>query len=296
MITKEMSEAREASSAGEIAVLKETLYPDCSDRSIGLVLAYCKANGLDPMSKPWHITKRKSKIKDANGRDEWVTKEVLMPGIDLYRIRAHRSGNYAGLSSPRFGDAIEETLNFGSGNFTDKIEVFYPEWCELTVSKIVNGQVCQFTSRRYWKEFVQFNNKIWATQPYAQLEKCTEMAVLKKAWGEIEVPTMPTPIIAREERPFIAESRTLESFERIPGGHAAMTDLTLSVNNDGDVISEDTLGLINFYISSYAIPKETVDKWYEKFQVKSLFELSEENGKKILHSLEKRFNNEKSES
>ena len=35
--------------------LKTSLYPGASDASVDLVLAYCRASGLDPMTKPAHI-------------------------------------------------------------------------------------------------------------------------------------------------------------------------------------------------------------------------------------------------
>lgn len=80
--------------ANELATtLKNSLYPDASTESIQMVLSYCKALKLDPMMKPVHIVK-------------FADKEVLMPGIGLYRTQALRSGAYAGLSEPEFGPTI----------------------------------------------------------------------------------------------------------------------------------------------------------------------------------------------
>ena len=75
--------------------LKNSLYPDATIESIQMVLSYCKALKLDPMMKPVHIVKMGDK-------------EVLMPGIGLYRTQALRSGAYAGLSEPEFGRLVTE--------------------------------------------------------------------------------------------------------------------------------------------------------------------------------------------
>lgn len=42
-------------------------------------------------------------------------RDVIMPGIGSYRTQAARSGEYAGVSEPEFGQDIEETIG-GSGH------------------------------------------------------------------------------------------------------------------------------------------------------------------------------------
>ena len=76
-------------------------------------------------------------------------KDVVMPGVALYRILAARSGNYAGMSEPEYGNDIEEV-------FTDKYnkqhKVKYPEWCKITVKKLLNGTIIEFVAKEYWRE------------------------------------------------------------------------------------------------------------------------------------------------
>ena len=282
MFTKQADLMATGTAPQELSILRETIYPECSDRSIALVASYCKAQGLDPLMKPWHITKRKS--KDKNG--SWVEKEVLMPGIDLYRIRAHRSGNYVGLSTAEFGPAITECLTFGTGQYAKTMDVTYPEWCKMTVYKVVQGQRAEFSAKKYWKESFQFNNKIWAEQPYAQLEKCTEMVLLKKAWGEIEMHTVSefAPIADAKHEAW------LENAENQPTPILNRLEATGSYTVPEEVpITKETLGLIRFFIVSYDIQKESTDKWLEKYKVNALEELNERQGKHIASGCEKKF-------
>jgi len=61
--------------------LKTSLYPGASDESVDMVLAYCQAGQFDPMTKPVHIVPMyDSKTKRY--------RDVIMPGIGLYRIQA----------------------------------------------------------------------------------------------------------------------------------------------------------------------------------------------------------------
>ena len=42
--------------------LKSSLYPGASDASVDLVLSYCRASDLDPMTKPVHIVPMKVSV------------------------------------------------------------------------------------------------------------------------------------------------------------------------------------------------------------------------------------------
>ena len=56
-----------------------------------MVMGYCKAQALDPLHKPVHIVPMR--VKNAHGDYEW--RDVIMPGVGLYRIRAARTGEFA---------------------------------------------------------------------------------------------------------------------------------------------------------------------------------------------------------
>ena len=81
------------------AALKSSLYPGATDQSVDMVLSYCRAAGLDPMQKPVHIVP----MWDSKARE---MRDVVMPGIGLYRTNAARTGQFAGMSEPVFGPMV----------------------------------------------------------------------------------------------------------------------------------------------------------------------------------------------
>jgi phage recombination protein Bet len=162
-----------------IRVLENSLYPGAKRESIELVLAYCRANGLDPMLRPVYIVPTSVRKPDGT----WETRDVLMPGIADYRIKAARSGEYGGKSEPEFGPDVRETL---SG-----IAVTYPAWCRITVRRIVQGQAREFVATERWlenyataKRDSQAPNAMWKKRPYGQLAKVAEAQALRMAFPE----------------------------------------------------------------------------------------------------------------
>src|SRR5574337_2129133 len=99
-------------------VLESSLYPGAKPASIKMVIDYCKAAGLDPLQKPVHIVSMWNS-KASSMRD------VIMPGVGLYRTQAARSG-CAGVSEPEFGPDVTDTI----GGTT----ITYPAWCRVTAT------------------------------------------------------------------------------------------------------------------------------------------------------------------
>jgi len=162
-----------------IRVLENSLYPGAKRESIELVLSYCRANGLDPMLRPVYIVPTSVKLPTG----QYETRDVLMPGIADYRIKAARSGEYGGKSEPEFGPDVRETL---SG-----VAVAYPAWCRITVRRIVQGQPREFTATERWlenyataKRDTQAPNAMWRKRPYGQLAKVAEAQALRMAFPE----------------------------------------------------------------------------------------------------------------
>lgn len=162
-----------------IRVLSNSLYPGAKPESIALVLSYCRMNHLDPMLRPVFIVPTSVKKPDGT----WETRDVLMPGIADYRIKAARSGEYGGKSEPEFGPDVRETL---SG-----VAVAYPAWCRITVRRIVQGHAREFVATERWlenyataKRDTQAPNAMWKKRPYGQLAKVAEAQALRMAFPE----------------------------------------------------------------------------------------------------------------
>jgi phage recombination protein Bet len=164
-----------------LIALKNSIYPGAKDESVSMVINYCKNAKLDPLQRPVHIVP--ISVKDSN-TGSYYFKDVIMPGIGLYRTQALRSGEYCGMTEPQFGKEITEVL--------DGVEVTYPEWCLITVKRFVKGIIAEFTSKEYWKENyatasskTSAPNKMWLKRPRGQLAKCTEAQSLRKGFTEL---------------------------------------------------------------------------------------------------------------
>lgn len=159
-------------------VLQVSIYPGAARPSIKLAIAYCNANSLDIFQKPVHIVP----MWDKNSKS---MRDVIMPGIGLYRTQASRSGEHAGTTEPEFGPIVSVML--------DGVAFNIPEWCRVTVSRDrPNGRVAEFTSKEYWlenyatagKDSTQ-PNTMWKKRSMGQLGKCAEAQALRKAFPEM---------------------------------------------------------------------------------------------------------------
>jgi phage recombination protein Bet len=169
-----------------LKVIKDTLYPGASDEEATMIIEYCQERKVDPMLKPVHLVPMyvSTGKKDANTRDIKAMRSVVMPGIGLYRIIAERSGCYAGLSDPIYGEDISERIG--------TLQITYPKWCKITVKKILhNGSIAEFSATEYWKENYASKGKddstpnaMWSKRIYAQLAKCAEAQALRKAFPD----------------------------------------------------------------------------------------------------------------
>jgi phage recombination protein Bet len=176
-----------------------------------LALNYCRARNLDVFKRPVHIVPIRTKIKNADGKEYWVDLETVWPGINELRTTAHRTGVYAGSDPAEWGPDITSEWELPSGgedsgddhpNAPPKekkeppapvrmLKVVHPEWCQITVYRIVQGLRVAFPGPRvYWLESYATAgksdrpNEMWKDRARGQLEKCAEAAALRKAFPE----------------------------------------------------------------------------------------------------------------
>lgn len=161
-----------------IEVLQSSIYPGASVPSIKMVTAYCKAANLDPMQKPVHIVP----MWDKNARQ---MRDVIMPGIGLYRTQAARSNALAGISKGVFGELVTMDL--------DGQKITFPESCEVTVKRLMpNGAIAEYTAEEFWLENYatagkdsNAPNTMWKKRSRGQLKKCAEAQALRMAFPEM---------------------------------------------------------------------------------------------------------------
>lgn len=201
-----------------VVALQTSLYPGAREESIGMVLAYCSTRRLDPLKKPVHIVPMSVTVKGATpDEDSTEMRDVIMPGVGLYRIEADRSGRHCGTSEPEFGpdrvleftETIRENVLDSNGNIiwekndkgksyprkrnvTTKSSVTYPEWCRVKVFKMMpDGKTAEFVAIERWIENyatagrdTEAPNTMWKKRPYGQLAKCAEAQALRKAFPD----------------------------------------------------------------------------------------------------------------
>jgi len=170
-------------------VLTEAVFPNArSTQAILLAIAYCKARKLDIMKRPVNIVPM---WNSQLGREV----ETVWPSINEIEVTASRTKEWAGMDDPRWGPEITETFEGRRKDRRDgwvdvSAEVTFPEWCSVTVYRMVNGQRCGFTEPVWWKEAygrtagTAYPNDMWQKRPKGQLLKVAKAFSLRAAFPE----------------------------------------------------------------------------------------------------------------
>jgi len=172
--------------------LTQHFFPNAkSINSIWLVAKICKAKGLDPLSRPYHIVPMyDTKVQD------YV--DTIWPGVGLYDIQASRSGKYAGKDPAQYGPNKKFSFpptDIGRQKGGREIVIEAPEWCTVTIYKMVDGQRVPYTSDPiYFEEYVQVvkgnnaksgqPNDMWRTKFRSQMAKCARASILRSTFPE----------------------------------------------------------------------------------------------------------------
>lgn len=263
------------------SALKNSLYTGAKDESIKMVLDYCKAAKLDPMQKPVHIVPMNVK-NSLTGRYEY--KDVVMPGVGLYRIQAARSNQYAGVSEPEFGEDV--TCNLGG------VDITYPKWCKVTVKKLVNNTIVEFTAKEYWLENYATASKesiapntMWKKRPYGQIAKCAEAQALRKAFPEI----ISQHVTAEEMEGKDINDLEIEIKNITPKSQSIVSKLDTVLENI-EAEKSETLAELLELIKVYNVPSEIINKWCSKAGVESIVDLGEERQLACIEYINKQYN------
>ncbi len=264
--------------AEAIQVLRDSFYPGASDASIVMVLRYCEAAKLDPMLKPVHLVPMSIKTgAKKNDRDVYETRDVVMPGVGLYRTNAARTNAYAGMSEPEFGPI--QTLKYtrqvwynkdGGGRACRDVvgEMQYPLWCKIVAKRIVQGVVCEFPAVEYWTENYatagrdsDAPNAMWLRRPYGQIAKCFD--------SETEVLT---------SHGFQRFSEVTGAVMQVlDGGMSASTSVPFCQDYDGEMIVADGTRL-NFSVT----PNHDMVTTSGKIEAGALYDAATMAGNKFL--------------
>lgn len=178
--------------AGKWRVLCESVFPNAkSMEAIVMAVDYCKARKLDVFKRPVNIVPMWNK---SLGKEV----ETIWPSINEVQTTAARTGKYAGMDEPKWGPdktrTFEGILKWREGNLWKeealKIEITYPEWCSVTVYRLVEGQKCAFTEPVFWEEAyahrgkTEVPNDMWTKRTRGQLLKVAKAFSLRAAFPE----------------------------------------------------------------------------------------------------------------
>jgi len=148
----------------KIELIKKTVAKGATDLELELFFHACKRTGLDPLMKQIYAIKR------WDSKDK-IEKMTFQTGIDGYRLIADRTGQYAGSSDAEYTVGLDGV----------------PAVARVTVTKLVSGIPCLFSSSARWDEYVQLGKEghptsMWKKMPFLMLAKCAEALALRKAF------------------------------------------------------------------------------------------------------------------
>lgn len=167
-----------------ISVLQSSLYPGAAAESIAMVLSYCKARGLDPFQKPVHIVPMWDSKLRAN-------RDVIMPGLNLYRTQAAESGLLAGIDDVEFGPMTEFEFSGMEKEGSFNIKIKAPEWAKVSVRRMLkNGEIGVFSATEFFQEAISTSKAgkptpMWIKRPRGMLSKTAESQALRKAFPDL---------------------------------------------------------------------------------------------------------------
>ena len=142
--------------AEQLDLIRTTIAKGASDDELKLYLFDCARQGVHPLDKLIHFTKR-------SGRYAPIT------SIDFMRIRAAQTGDCAGIDDAVFaGDP--KTASFAAS---------------VTVWRLVQGVRCAFTATARWSEYKpEQNDFMWQRMPFTMLGKCAEALALRRGFPQ----------------------------------------------------------------------------------------------------------------
>jgi phage recombination protein Bet len=142
----------------QLDLIKRTIAAGATADELKLYLFDCARQGVHPLDKLVHFTKRAGKY-------------TPITSIDFMRIRAAETGEYAGSDDAVFVAMAGTTLRTTP-----------PESATVTVYRLVQGQRCAFTATARWIEYKPEQDFMWLKMPHTMLSKCAEALALRKGF------------------------------------------------------------------------------------------------------------------
>ena len=159
--------------ADQMALITKTVAKDATPDELKLYLYDCARQGVHPLDRLIHFTKRSGKY-------------TPVTSIDFMRIQAANTGECLGISDPVFD---HELLPSCAPDHSKP-----PRSATVTVKRLVQGQAAEFTATARWSEYRPDQAFMWQKMPHTMLGKCAEALALRKGF-----PKQLAGLYAREE-------------------------------------------------------------------------------------------------
>jgi len=230
-----------------------SLFPGAKPESVIAVFDYCRARGLDPMKKPCHIVPMRVKADN-----DYIWRDVIMPGISELRTTAARTGLYLGHSKPEYGPEVD----YLGVKAPEHVTMTLYRWNAAAAQRVEFPVMVRFsevvgTTKKDNKPHV---NERWTKAPYQMATKCCEAAGLREAFpdelgGQIAAEEIDQTIVSGTEPP-LPESMVRTNRFGMEETHdweerdkhvAAITDIMNESGGDEDKIAE----LLRDYVATY---------------------------------------------
>jgi phage recombination protein Bet len=152
-----MEPAARVVTSDELALIKTTVAVGATDAELKLFLFDCARQGVHPLDRLIHFTKRSGKY-------------TPITSIDFMRIRAAESGEMAGSDDPIFTPRFVEADG-------------QPTEATVTVYRLTQGQRFAYTATARWSEYKpEQNDFMWRKMKHTMLGKCAEALALRKGF------------------------------------------------------------------------------------------------------------------
>lgn len=144
--------------AEQVDLIRRTIAKDATSDELQLYFYDCARQGVHPLDKLIHFTKRGGRY-------------VPITSIDFMRMRAGKTGEYAGCD-----DAVFTGTPAGKGFAAT-----------VTVHRFVHDQRCAWSATARWEEYFPGPQQgaTWAKMPHVMLAKCAEALALRKAFADV---------------------------------------------------------------------------------------------------------------
>lgn len=161
--TKDQPPAVPMVTTDQLDLIKRTVANGATADELKLYLYDCARQGVHPLDKLIHFTKRGGKY-------------APITSIDFMRTRAADTNEYAGSD-----DAVCAGYQKLAGISEDTHDNFT---ATVTVYRIVQGQRCPFTATARWPEYCppKGQDHMWRKMPHTMLSKCAEALALRKGF------------------------------------------------------------------------------------------------------------------